>query len=128
MFVLCIVVSNVLFWDWEFSSSHEAIRTMKHKVWHGNDSNRVELVELFSTTTTQHVHINIQTLIESNTTTVKNGMLFAWIAVQLFEKWYEFYMVPATCIVGTIDFIMPSTRTLTNDLFDFIKWELNLVS
>lgn len=55
------VVSNILLWDWELSSHEvDAIQTMKHKVWHGNDSNRAELVELFSTTTQ---HINIQTLI-----------------------------------------------------------------
>lgn len=50
-FVLYVVSNTIL--GLEVLKSHEvdAIQTVKHKVWHGNDSNRVKLVELFPTAT-----------------------------------------------------------------------------
>lgn len=60
-----------------------AIQTVKQKVWQGNDSNRVELVEQFPTTfklwLAEHRNILLNTL-------------------QLFEKWYGiFYYLHCCC-------------------------------
>lgn len=85
--------TRILFRDWEYSSHEvDAIQTVKHKVWQGNDSNRLELVQQFPTTAQ---HISIQTLIGR----VQNQIVCLLDAVQLFEKWYGFY---STCIVGGI--------------------------
>lgn len=92
IFVL-YVVSTILFWDWELSSHEvDAIQTMKHKVWHGNDSNRAELVELFPTTT------------QRNTSTFKlwlakykNGMRFIECGTTIWKMVWILYYLHCWC-------------------------------
>lgn len=60
--LLYCMSTRILFRDWEYSSHEvDAIQTVKHKVWQGNDSNRLELVQQFPTTVqhiTSHQHSN----------------------------------------------------------------------